>query len=105
MKLTKIHSDDCEVCMNLGDSASALAEQNGFQYDKVDLGYLAQNQSQLRDYVVGVYVAPNDGMVDLPIYVISTEDGNIQGSSIVSTLEEVENLIFAWKSWANSQKQ
>jgi hypothetical protein len=90
--------------MSLGDSARALAEENGFEYDKVDLGHLAQNQSPLRDYVVGVYVAPNDGMVDLPIYVLSTEEGDIQGSSIVTTLEEVNSLIFAWKSWANSQK-
>ena len=105
MKLTKIHSDDCEVCMSLGDSASALAEENGFQYDKVDLSDLAQNNSPLRDYVVGVYVTPNDGMVDLPIYVLTTETGEIQGSSVVSTLKEVENLIFAWNKWALSQKQ
>jgi len=104
MKLTKIHSDDCEVCMSLGDSASTLAKENGFQYDKVDLEDLAQTHSPLRDYVVGVYVTPNDGMVDLPIYVLTTDKGEIQGSSVVTTLKEVENLIFAWNKWANSQK-
>ena len=104
MKLTKIHSDDCEVCVSLGDSASAVAEQNGFLYDKVDLSDLAQDHSSLRDYVVGVYVTPNDGMIDLPIYVLTTDKDEIQGSSVVTTLEEVENLIFAWKTWANSLK-
>ena len=105
MKLTKIHSDDCEVCVSLGDTAKVLADEKGFEYGKVDLTDLAQNNSPLRDYVINVYVKPNDGMIDLPIYLISTDEGVIQGSGVVKDLEEVTNLITSWSQWANSQKQ
>ena len=105
MKLTKIHSDDCEVCRELGDKATLVADKYDFQYEQVDVEVLARTPGPLRDYALQVHVAPDTGMIDLPIYVLTTEDGDIQGSSVVKTLDEVENLIFSWKSWANSQKQ
>ena len=105
MKLTKIYSNDCHVCVSLGSKAKPLANEAGFEYDEIELGVLASSHSTLRDYVISYHVQGVDGMIDLPIYVISTEQGNIQGSAVVEDLEEVSNLIFAWKTWESSQKQ
>lgn len=105
MILTKIHSDECDVCQSLGDSAKGVAEENGFTYEKVDLNILARSHSALRDYIVHYHVSGVDGMIDLPLYVISTDSGSIQGSSVVETLEEVANLIESWKQWESSQKR
>ena len=104
MKLTKIHADDCEVCLSLGDSAKGVASDNGFEYDEIELDYLANNPSPIRDYVVG-YHLDEQGMVEVPIYIITTPEGNIQGSSVVKKLDEVVNLIGAWQKWESSQKQ
>ena len=105
MKLIKIYSDDCHICASLGNKAKPVADEAGFDYDEIELGVLASNESALRDYVISYHVQGVDGMIDLPIYVISTEEGNIQGSAVVENLEEVSNLIFAWKTWESSQKQ
>lgn len=104
MKLTKIHAEDCEVCLTLGDSAKGIANTVGFDYDEIELDYLANNPSQIRDYVVG-YHLDEQGMVEVPIYIITTSEGDIQGSSVVKDIKEVDNLIGAWKKWESSQKQ
>lgn len=102
MRLTKIFSDDCDICRALGSSAQSVAEDNGFEYDEVELGTLARNPSNLKNYVVGYHV-DEDGMIDLPIYVITTARGEIQGSSVVKELKEVANLVDAWKKWKGKQ--
>ena len=104
MLLTKIHSNDCEVCRELGDKATTIADKYDFQYEQVDVEVLARTPGPLRDYALKVHVAQDTGMIDLPIYVLTTGDGDIQGSSVVKTLDEVENLISAWTQWAHSQK-
>ena len=104
MILTKIHSDDCHICMELGDKGQALAEKEGFGYEKIDLEILSKTPGSLKDYVVGYHVSGVDGMIDLPIYIISTDDGNIQASGVVQDLSEVSNLIFSWNKWASCQK-
>ena len=104
MILTKIHSNDCDVCVSIGSRARALADENGFHYEEVQLEHFASSISPLRDYVIDYYVTPNNGMIDLPIYLISTDQGEIQGSSVVQNLEEVSNLIYSWSKWASSAK-
>ena len=104
MKLTKIHSNDCDVCVSLGSQAKELADKNGLDYEEIQLEFFASDTSPLRDYVINYYVKPNNGMIDLPIYLISTDQGEIQGSSVVSNLEEVSNLIYSWNKWASSAK-
>ena len=104
MKLTKIYSDSCHICVTLGSRAKSLADENNFEYEEIQLEDLARSKSSLRDYVVSYYVASVDGMIDLPIYLISTDQGEIQGSSVVSNLKEVSNLIYSWNKWASSVK-
>ena len=102
MKLYKIYADDCEVCTKLGDSAKALADENGFEYGEIELSELAANPTPLTQYVVSYHV-DEERMVEIPIYLILTEDLDIQGSAVVKTLEEVRNLIEAWKKWDASK--
>ena len=103
-KLTKIYADDCEVCASLGDSAKDLAVENDLEYEEVELMALANQQSSLRDYVVHYHVNDETGMIDLPLYTITTDKGDTQGSSVVKELTEVANLISSWKLWTACQK-
>ena len=105
MKLTKIYADDCEVCNAIGDRAEPLASMVDFEYAEVELMALAAEPGAFRDYIVNYHVDSETGMIDLPIYVITTDQDEIQGSGRVTNLEEVSNLILSWQKWASSQKQ
>ena len=76
-----------------------VAEDNGFSFRKITLENCAKNPSNIRDYVVPMYVTPNDGQIDIPIYLIATQQGTIQASGVIKTIEELNNLITAWKTW------
>jgi hypothetical protein len=103
MKLLKVYSDDCVICQMLGESPGIVALRSGFDYEMIEVGELAASSSPLRDYVVKMYVEPNDGKIDLPVFLLITAQGEIQGSGICQDLEQVENLINAWKSWESSK--
>ena len=105
MKLTKIYADDCKVCQAIGDRAEPLATGFDFEYGEVELMALAGESGAFRDYIVNYHVDSKTGMIDLPIYVITTDQGDIQGSGHVTNLEEVSNLILSWQKWESSQKQ
>ncbi len=105
MKLTKIYADDCEVCQAIGDRAEPLATGFDFEYAEVELMEVAAKPGDFRDYIVNYHVDPTTGMIDLPIYVITTDKDEIQGSGRVTNLEEVSNLILSWQKWASSAKQ
>ena len=93
------------MCQAIGDQAEPLATGFDFEYEEVELMALAAEPGAFRDYIVNYHVDPKTGMIDLPIYVISTEKGDIQGSGRVTNLEEVSNLIYSWQKWAYSAKQ
>ena len=103
-KLIKIHSADCTICQTLGNKAIDVADEYEMSYEVVELGDLASGRSPLRDYVVSMYVTPNDGEIELPIFVVVTDEGHIQASGVVTTLEEVKNLVKSWKLWVTSKK-
>ena len=98
MKLYKIYANNCKVCEALGSSAKELADENGFDYLEIELEELTLNNTPLTQYVISYHV-DEERMVDVPIYLILTDDLEIQGSAVVKNLEEVENLIEAWKKW------
>ena len=102
--LTKIHSNDCAVCATIGNSAKVVASKYKLDYNVVELEELSQSQSALREYVLNMYVIPNDGMIELPIYVVTDDEGHIQASGVVQDLAEVENLVSSWNLWATSKK-
>ena len=98
MKLYKIYAEDCAVCATLGSSAKKLADENGFDYLEIELEELTLNNTPITQYVISYHV-DEERMVDIPIYLILTDDLEIQGSAVVKNLEEVGNLIEAWKKW------
>ena len=103
MQLTKIYDTTCDVCSMLAGLDEQIAEDNGFSFRKITLEECAATPGDLRDYVVSVYVTPNDGQIDIPVYLLITKEGAIQASGVVQTIEELNNLISSWQLWANSQ--
>ena len=104
MILTKVYDPTCDVCKMLAGLDDQIAEDNGFYLRKMTLTEVAQDETELAAYFINVYVNPNDGMVDLPTYLISTPGGDIQASGVVKTVAELNNMIDAWKKWESSLK-
>ena len=99
MELIKLYDPTCDICSMLAGYDEQVAEDNGFSFRKITLEDCATNPSNIRDYVVPMYVTPNDGQIDIPIYLIATQQGSIQASGVIKTIEELNNLITAWKTW------
>lgn len=102
--LIKVYDETCQVCKKLDKDDRDLAMSRDFAYGKVDVADLSTwpEDDPLRSYVVNYHVAPNDGMIDLPVYVI-VNNGDIQGSGVVKELEEISNLINSWEVWSKLQ--
>jgi len=102
--LVKVFDETCHVCQELAGKDQELAESRGFEFHSIELADLAAmpEEDPFRGYVVSYHVSPEDGKVDLPIYVI-VNDGAIQASSVVKTLEEITNVVDSWEVWLKSQ--
>lgn len=103
MELTKLYDPTCDVCSMLAGYDEQVAEDYGLSFRKMTLEECATNPSHIRDYVVPMYVTPNDGVIDIPVYLISTQQGAIQASGVIKTIEELINLIEAWQKWDSSK--
>jgi hypothetical protein len=103
MELIKLYDKTCDICSMLAGLDEQVAEDEGFSFRKITLEDCAKNPSHIRDYVVPMYVTPNDGQIDIPIYLIASQQGAIQASGVIKTIEELNNLITAWKSWESSK--
>lgn len=95
MKITKVYSPDCDVCTKLGRIAEPQAIDRGWSYDEIELGDVARNPSVLKDYVVKHHL-DDEGMVDLPIYIFSNDEGQILSSGIVIDEEQMGGLMFTF---------
>ena len=103
MELIKIYDKTCEVCSMLAGIDEEIADDNGMFFRQLTLEECAKNPSRIRDYVVNVYVNPNEGMIDIPIYLIAVEQGKIQASGVIKTAQELKNLIASHQKWVTSQ--
>lgn len=103
MELTKLYDPTCDICSMLAGIDEQVAEDNGFTFRKITLEECAKNPSPIRDHVVPTYVTPNDGQIDIPIYLLVSRQGAVEASGIIKTIEELNNLISAWKTWESSQ--
>ena len=103
MELIKLWDPTCDICSMLAGIDEQVAEDNGFSFRKITLEDCAKNPSNIRNYVVPMYVTPNDGQIDIPIYLLITPEGAIQASGVIHTIEELNNLINSWKTWASSK--
>ena len=93
MELTKIYDKTCDVCALLAGIDEQVAEDNDMFFRQMTIEEVATNPSQIRDYVVARHVF--DGNIDVPVYLISTQQGEILGSGLIKTIEELKNLIDA----------
>ena len=80
-----------------------IADDNGMFFRQITISECAQNPSHIRDYVVNVFVNPNDGKIDIPIYLIATQQGAIKASGLIKTVEELRNLISSHQQWVASK--
>ena len=103
MQLIKLYDPTCDVCTMLAGLDEQIAEDNGFTFRKMTLEECASNPSNIRDYVVPMYVTPNDGEIDIPIYLLATQQGAIQASGVIKTIQELNGLIDSWKIWDAAQ--
>jgi hypothetical protein len=101
--LIKIYDETCDVCKALEGSDSDLAKESGMGFEQTTLDELGGSLGALKDYVISYHVSATDGMIDIPVYIIMSEEGYIQASGVVKDLEELENLITAYQQWAASQ--
>ena len=93
MELTKIYDKTCDVCTLLAGIDEQVAEDNDMFFRRMTIEEVATNPSQIRDYVVAHHVLGGD--IDVPVYLISTQQGEILGSGLIKTIEELKNLIDA----------
>ena len=93
MELTKIYDKTCDICALLAGIDEQVAEDNDMFFRQLTIEEVAKNPSHIRDYVVANHVI--DGDIDVPIYLISTQQGTILGSGLIKTVEELKNLIDA----------
>ena len=104
MELIKIYDKTCDICSLLAGIDEEIADDNGMFFRQITVEECAKNPSHIRDYVINVFVNPNDGKIDIPVYLIATPQGAIQASGVIKTAEELNNLINSWKTWESSQK-
>ena len=101
MKLLKISSSDCPVCASLAEIDVIIAREHGLDFECMDLEDFAATTGNVRDYVVSYHVNPNDGMIDIPIYVIA--DGDMaKASALIKDEDELNNLLYAWDLYNKS---
>ena len=101
MELIKIYDETCDICLMLAEFDKEIAKSYQMSFKQVTVEELAQTNSLLKDYVIPIYVTPNDGMIDLPIYLLVTPQDEIQASGVIQTVEELNNLINSWIKWAS----
>jgi len=102
--LIKVYDKTCDICEELAGLDENLADDRGFEFVELELAELAlfAPNDPFRGYIVNVHVSPEDGMVDVPIYAI-VNNGSIQASGSVKSLEELTNIIDSWEVWLKSQ--
>ncbi len=91
MQLTKVYDKTCDICQMLAGIDEQVAEDNDMFFRQMTIEQVATNPSPIRDYVVDHHVV--DGDIDVPIYLISTQQGQVLSSGLIKTIEELKNLI------------
>lgn len=98
MELLKIYDPTCVICSMLAGIDEEIAEEESFFFRKITLENVARNPSTARDVIKERYVG-DDGLVDLPIYMIMSQQGTVVTDGVVQNVEELKNLISAYRQW------
>lgn len=78
MRVWKISDQNCPVCAQMATFDSALAAEFEWGFGVINFDFLSE-YSDIRDFI-RVHLVALDGTVDIPIYVIESEDGRIVGA-------------------------
>ena len=102
--LHKVYASDCEVCQALRDQDEKVAEEKGYKFNAIPLESMSGKTDNISQYVVNYHV-DEDGMVDVPIYLVTTGEScpRIQASTVAKTIEDVRALITAWETYKSAQ--
>jgi len=101
VKLLKIYADDCPVCKSLDKTDLVIAQEANLELIKQDYLDLAASTGPVRDYVVHYHILPNEGIIDIPIYVIVRDDVPV-ASAVVKSIEDLQNLLDSWARFLKS---
>jgi hypothetical protein len=98
--LHRIGAADCEVCKELSKDDAAIAESFGYDFLPHELEEFAETKGGLRDYVINYHV-DEDGYVEVPVYVITTEEPyrRVQASTVAKTIEDARAVCTAWEQY------
>jgi hypothetical protein len=103
-KLIKVYASDCEVCKSLEGRDQKLAEDAGYEFDAFSLESMSGKTDNLSLYVINYHV-DEEGMVEVPIYLIVTgPTARIQASTVAKDIEDVRGLITAWEQYQAAQQ-
>lgn len=102
-QLVKIYDETCDICALLKGLDAQVAEDHDLFFREITLSDCAKTPSPMREHVIENYVQ-DDGMIDIPIYMFVGNQGKVEISGVVRSIEELKNLIVVWKSWESSQK-
>jgi hypothetical protein len=102
MELLKIYDPTCTICSMLAGIDEEIALEESFFFRKQTLDDVARNPSTVRDRIKDAYVQ-DDGMVDLPIYMICSTQGEVKADGVVQNAQELRNLISAFRQWDYSK--
>ena len=98
-KFIKVYASDCEVCKSLEGRDQQLVEQLGYEFDAFSLEGMSGKTDNLSLYVINYHV-DKEGMVEIPIYIITDGPTNrIQASTVTKDIEDVRALHTAWEQY------
>ena len=104
MNLLKIYDKTCDVCAMLAGIDEQIAEDHDLFFRQITLSEAAKNPSTHRDHLIEKYVDKESGMIDIPVYILTSDQGKVQASGVVKTVDELKNLIEAYQKWESYQK-
>ena len=103
-KFIKVYASDCEVCQSLKDRDEKLVRGLGYDFEAIPLESMSGKTNNISMYVVNYHV-DKEGMVDVPIYLITTgEQNRIQASTVAKDIEDVRALHTAWEQYQAATK-
>ena len=104
-KFTKVYASDCEVCQKLKDRDEQLVRSLGYDFEARSLESMSGATDRIAQYVVNYHV-DEEGMVEVPIYLITSGPMNrIQASNVAKDIEDVRALHTAWTQYQEAHQQ
>ena len=104
MNLIKVYDKTCDICQMLAGIDEQIAEDSDLFFRKSTIEEVAKNPSSHRDHIIKTFVDPSDGMIDVPIYLITTPQGEVQASAIVKSVDGLKHLIENWQKWGSYRR-